>query len=318
MDFRDPRWLWALAAVPFATLFLVAREKARERLARRFVAERLRGQANTVRPIRPWLIAGGLLLAVVALAGPRRGFTSVPIVQHEASRVIVLDVSNSMLAQDLGTSRLAVAKAIARRLIDAWPGRIGLVEFEAAAEVVSPLTDDSGAVEALLDSVQAGEVGSPGSDLGEALFSALRLVESEPGARADVVLISDGEDQGTKLDAAIAKARQRGVVVSTILVGSRAGSTIPQPDGEVLHDADGKVVVTAAHPDMMRKIAAGTGGAFFENAFGEHSVDALLAPRGATVARQRNVRVPIDRFQWPLAMAFLVLFLGSLANRGAE
>jgi Ca-activated chloride channel family protein len=318
MTFRDLRWLWLLAAVPFAALLLVSRERVRERLARRFVAERLRGVFNPVRVWRPWLVAIGLALAAFALAGPSHGFVSVPIAQREANRVVVLDVSNSMLAEDVGTSRLAAGKAVARRIFDAFPGRVALVEFELSPEVVAPLTSDSDAVGSLLDSIQAGEVGNAGSDLGSAIMTAMRLIEADPGAKADIVIISDGEDQGAKLRDAVRRAKDRGVTISTVLIGSGEGSAIPMPDGSSLRDDSGRIVTTYAQRDTLQQIASATGGSFLENPFAEHALDPLLVVRGGGVLRQRNVRIPVDRYQWPLALGFLFLMLGSLANRGAE
>jgi Ca-activated chloride channel family protein len=308
--------LWLALLVPLALFFFLARERRRIRVARRFVSERLRGVANPVRWPRPWLVALALLGCVIALAGPEAGFRVVPIEQRESNRVIAIDVSLSMAAQDVGTSRLDAAKAIAKRIIDAQQGRVGLVVFESAAEVVSPLTSDGDAVEALLDSIQAGEVSNPGSDLSVALTAALRLA-NDTAQRGDIVIISDGEDQSTRLDDTIAKLAQRGVPVSTILIGTAAGSTIPRPEGGGdLVDDNGQVVTTYARPEALQKIAAATGGKFYANPFDEHALDSLAASGGTM--KQRNVRVPIERYQWPLAFACVAMFLGSLANRGAE
>lgn len=316
ISFRAPQLLWLAIAVPIALIFFLARERQRIRIARRFVSERLRGVANPLRSVRPWLVALALLGCVIALAGPEAGFRVVPIEQRESNRVIAIDVSLSMAAQDVGTSRLDAAKAIAKRIIDAQQGRIGLVVFESAAEVVSPLTSDDEAVEALLDSIQAGEVSNPGSDLSVALMAALRLA-GDTAQRGDIVVISDGEDQSTRLDDTVAKLAQRGVPVSTILVGTAAGSTIPRPEGGGdLVDDNGQVVTTYARPEALQKIAAATGGKFYENPFGEHALDSLAASGGTM--KQRNIRVPIERYQWPLALACIAMFLGSLANRGAE
>jgi Ca-activated chloride channel family protein len=317
LAFRAPQLLWLAILVPLALLFFVARERRRGIIARRFVSERLRGIANPARSIRPWLAALALLGCVVALAGPEAGFRVVPIEARESNRVIVIDVSLSMLAQDVGTSRLDAAKAIGKRIIDAQSGRVGLVIFESAAEVGSPLTSDGEAVAALLDSIQAGEVSNPGSDLSLALSAALRLVAGDPAQSGDIVVISDGEDQGTKLDDTLAKLVQRGVAVSTILVGTARGSTIPRPEGGGdLRDDSGQVVTTYARPEVLQKIARVTGGTFYTNPFGEHALDSLAEAGGMN--RKKNVRVPIERYQWPLAFACIALFLGSLANRGAE
>ncbi|MBV8544445.1 MAG: VWA domain-containing protein [Acidobacteria bacterium] len=316
ISFRAPQLLWLALAVPVALIFFIARERQRIRIARRFVSERLRGVANPLRFVRPWLAALALLGCVIALAGPEAGFRVVPIEQRESNRVIAIDVSLSMAAQDVGTSRLDAAKAIAKRIIDAQQGRVGLVVFESAAEVVSPLTSDDDAVEALLDSIQAGEVSNPGSDLSVALMAALRLA-GDTAQRGDIVVISDGEDQSTRLDDTVAKLAQRGVPVSTILIGTAAGSTIPRPEGGGdLVDDNGQVVTTYARPEALQKIAAATGGKFYANPFGEHALDSLAASGGTL--KQRNIRVPIERYQWPLAFACVAMFLGSLANRGAE
>lgn len=316
MTFRAASWLWLLAAIPFAAMFLVSRERFRQQVARRFTSERLRGVVSNFRSWRPWALTIGLALAAVALAGPSRGFITIPVTNREANRVIALDVSNSMLAEDVGTSRLVAGKAIARRLIEASTGRVALIEFEQVPEVVTPLTNDTDAVGAMLDSIQAGEVGQPGTDFGATILEAMKLVAGDPTTSADVVVISDGEDQGTKLAGALRRARERGVIVSTILVGTDQGGTIPLPDGP-LRDDSGRVVTTYAHPEVLQQIASATGGRFIANAFGERSIEPLLAMRGGA-AKQRNIRVPINRYQWPLSFAFACLLVGSILNRGAE
>jgi len=318
MIFRDARFLWLLAAAPLALLFLVARERLRARLARRFVSERLRGVTNAVRSMRPWLAAIAIVFAIVALAGPSMGFVTLPFTDREANRVIAIDVSNSMLAEDAGTSRLAAAKAIAKRMIDAWDGRVALVIFESRAEIVAPLTSDTEAVSALLESVTAGEVGDPGSDLGSALTVSMKLVEADPGSKADVVLISDGEDQGANLQETIRRARSRNVTVSTIMIGSRQGSTIKTDDGRELRNESGDVITTYAKSETLESIASATGGIFLDNPFAERALNPLLAARTFGAAKQKTVRIPVDRYQWPLAAAFALFFLGSIMNRGAE
>ena len=317
MSFRSPEWLWVLAGVPLLVPFLVARERRRAHVARRFVSERLRGVANPLRAARPWVLALAAAAASLALAGPYAGFTTVEVSTREANRVIAIDVSQSMAAEDLGTSRLAAAKAVAKRIIERHHGRIGLIAFEAGAEVISPLTGDTEAVLSLLETLQPGEIGRPGSDLGTAVIAALRLIEADAGQKADVIVMSDGEDQGRRIDEAVHRARVRGVIVSGIVVGGAEGSTIPAREG-ALRDSSGEVVITYARSDILQRLASGTGGTVLANPFSEHALDPLLARTVAGAQRTSEVRVPIDQFQWPLAVAFAAFFCASLLNRGAE
>lgn len=322
MSFRVATLLWLLAAIPFALLFFITRERTRVRIARRLVSERLRDVSSPLRALRPWLLGVALAFAIVALAGPHAGFHLVPIVAREANRVLVIDVSNSMAAEDVGTSRLSAAKALAMRLADAQQGRVALVVFEAEPEVVSPLTTDTIAVASLIDTIGTGEIGQPGSDLGSAILAALRLIESDAAQRADVVVISDGEEQGVRVSEAVQRAKSRGVEVSTIVVGSAQGSTIPTGNGS-LRDESGNIVTTYARTEAMNEVARETGGTMLQNPFAAGALDPLLrngssAEEGQTTLRQTQTRVPIDRYQWPLALAFVALFGGSLLHRGAE
>jgi Ca-activated chloride channel family protein len=319
VTFRDPLFLWWLVVVPVLAAFLVARERHRARLARRLVAERLRGVSNGLRPLRPWFYAAAALALIVALAGPRRGTTTIPIEAREANRVIALDVSNSMAATDVGTSRLDAAKAIARTLIEKQSGRVGLIAFESSAEVISPLTEDDEAVESMLDTLETGDLDAPGSDIGGAVDEAMRIASIDPGQRADIIVISDGEDQGTRLPEVMRVAKERGFTVSTVMVGSAQGSSIPMPDGNgVLRDESGQVVTTYARADLLETLAKQTGGSFYANPFAEHALDGLIASGKVDNVRKRDVQVPIDRFQWPLGVALAACLCGSLFHRGSE
>lgn len=317
VNFRVVSLLWLLALVPFALLLLVARERVRARIARRFASERLRGVANQARVLRPWLLGIAMLAAIVALAGPYSGFTLVPIVAREANRVLIIDVSHSMAAEDAGASRLSATRAIAKRLAEAQQGRIALIVFEASPEIVSPLTSDTDAVIALLDTLQPGEVGVPGSDIGSAIIAALRLIEADPVQKADIVVISDGEDQGARAGEAVQRAKARGVQIATILIGSAQGSTIPTANGP-LRDDSGEVVTTYTRAEVLRDIAGATGGRMLENPFASGALEPLMSNARGSVMRQTHARIPIDRYQWPLALAFFALLGGSLVNRGAE
>lgn len=316
MSFRSVQLLWLLAALPLALLFLVARERTRTRLARLLVSERLRGVSNAARVLRPWVLGIAIALALLALAGPYAGYRSVPLLAREANRILVIDVSNSMAAEDVGTSRLAAAKALAMRMARAQDGRVALIVFEGQSEVISPLTTDGEAVASLIDTLQTGEVGQPGSDLGTAVITAMRLIEADPLAKADIVVLTDGEDQGARVGEAVQRAKSRGVAVSSIVIGSAQGATIPTPNGP-LRDTTGEIITTFARTDALRELTRGTDGTLLTNPFADRALDPLLG-RGPASIHATEARVPIDRYQWPLALAFFAFLGGSLLHRGGE
>ena len=156
------------------------------------------------------------------------------------------------------------------------------------------------------------------SDLGVAIEKSLQLVQIDANQKADVIIISDGEEQGRgRISEALRFARTRGVTVSTIVVGTTEGATIPVPNG-VLRDESGEIVTTRARVENMRRIARDTGGTMLQNPFSANALDPLVLRGAGGATREKDVRVPIDRYQWPLALAFMAFFCGSLLNRGAE
>ncbi|HVT43494.1 MAG TPA: VWA domain-containing protein [Thermoanaerobaculia bacterium] len=320
LSFRSPLLLWLLLAVPFVLLVLSRRERERRLASERFVSERLRGR-DRYRAGRPVVISLALALTFLALAGPRFGSETIDVPRRESNLVIALDISSSMDAEDVGTSRLTAAKSIVRRLA-AESGRSGLVVFEGVSQVVSPLTSDQDALVALVDTVRTGELSEPGSDLGGAVSESLRIARAGVGAVAHVVLISDGEEQGGGgVDQAIRQAKTSEVPISTIMIGTEAGAKIPMAPGRFLKDESGNEVITRARPSDMRMIAESTGGKFHANPFSERAMREILSElrmRGAGSEEDEQVHVPIERYQWPLGAAFFAFVLGSLLNRGAE
>jgi Ca-activated chloride channel homolog len=313
VSFRAPEVLWLLAAAPVALLFLQSRESRRLDWTERFAAAAARRPRRSLRLARPAVLAVAFALAVSALAGPRWGRERIEVHGSTANRVLILDISNSMLAEDVGTSRLTAAKAIGRRIIDEHQGRIGLVVFEGAAEIISPLTTDGEAVVTLLESLEAGETGEPGSSFAAGIREALRLVNDRPSEPADFILISDGEERGGQSGPAAQEAAARAVRIRTVMLGQPAGASIP------IRDEQGRQVVTSADPSTLAAIARATGGRAYENPFGADALRDLAGPPARTAAAgAEEVEIPIERFQWPLAASLGLLLLGSLLHRGAE
>lgn len=318
VTFRDAMWLWALLAVPFVAAFLLWKEGVRADHSRAFVSERIRGRSNGLRPLRPWLLATALALGLLAIAGPQIGYSEEEIRVSGFSRIFVLDVSDSMSATDVGGSRLQAARAVIRSLLEDPPERVSLIVFEGEPLVLSPLTADAGGVITLLDSVRAAETPAAGSDIGEALLTALEIARRGAPDPADIVIVSDGEHQGADPAGAIERARNEGVAVHTIMIGSRDGANIPADSG-VRADGDGRAIVTRASDEVLSELSSETGGRFLDNPFVGASVTRQLASESS--GRRSGsvvVRIPNHQYQIPLAAALVLFFAAGIVNRGAE
>jgi Ca-activated chloride channel family protein len=318
LTFAYPERLWlALLAVPLF-LLLVRQESVRRTAADRFISERMRGLSNGLRSVRPYIIIGAVVAGVLAAAGPQLGFELREAPTVEANTLIVLDLSASMDVRDVGASRLVAGKALARRIIDRSPGRVGLVVYEGTAEVIAPLTDDHSAVVTLLDSLRTGELAEAGSDLSKAIEVALALAETGGTRSTEAVIISDGEHRGRAWDEQLAIARTRGLRISAIVIGTSDGGGVPDGSGGELADEEGNLIVSRASTEPLATIADECGGTLWINPFGEETLLSLQRDFGEFTGSDRFDRIPKERYQWPLGVSVLLFLVSLVANRGAQ
>jgi Ca-activated chloride channel family protein len=299
MTFVWPSLLLALVAVPVAIAAYAGRQRRRGREAEAAAVAGLVPVGGSRRLGRrrhvPFaLMVAALAVMIVALARPQ---ATLARSRASGTVLLVIDVSNSMGADDIEPSRLAAAQDAARRFVDAQPSSIdvGLVAFGAGALVTQQPTDDRVAVLAAIDRLKTGGRTS----LGQGLLAALTTISGAPVALPDpdrpapppigyfpsaaVVLLSDGEDTGGPDPAAVAQlASDAGVKVSAIGVGSDEGTVIT---------VDGFQVATALDEQSLRQIADVTGGTY-EPAARAAGVDAItrsIALRVTSVDEQTEV-----------------------------
>lgn len=270
------------AAIAFGVrAFEVVRSgRARDRLA----DMRVLRQFVSIPPVGgAWLRACLVALGVGSLTAAAVGTGDPEPAREEreddTETVLVLDASNSMLARDLEPSRLEVQRDLARVLASRLPGRLAVVYFAGRGYVLSPLTTDLNAVRMFVDAVRPANVGLGGSSLAAGLTQALDLLAGgADDARKSVVLLSDGEETVERPTAeALERARDAGVVVHAIGVGTVEGGAIPlgrdaavdpattfeRRRGEsFLRGPDGEVVISSLESGTLRTIAAETGGLY--------------------------------------------------------
>jgi Ca-activated chloride channel family protein len=268
--------------------------------------------------LRALLCAGATLLIVVSLLGPVRGFALVPVATRQIDVVVALDTSRSMLVEDVTPNRLERAKAEIGALFEAIQGeRVALVAFAGLARNVTPLTRDVETAQFFLQRLSPEDNRKGGTDLAAALRLALERFEPENGANQAVVLVTDGEDLTGEGLAAAQEAAKRGIRVHVLGMGTPGGGKVPDGVGGFVVDpeADGgpQEVVSRLESSSLKAIASATGGIYLE-AKGRVLPLEELYRRAIASMEGRDIvdgkeRVPRDRFQWTLALAFLLLVL---------
>ncbi|MDJ0864636.1 MAG: VWA domain-containing protein [Myxococcota bacterium] len=331
--FAEPGWVHALWVVVAYAALLLWLETRGGRALDRFVSPAL--QARLVRRPSPLrrrlrLLLLGLCLAslVVALMRPQWGFRSVSTRRVGAQLMIALDVSRSMLAEDVAPNRLERAKAEILDLLTYLEGdQVGLVAFAGRASVVSPLTPDFGFLRLVLETLGPNSAGRGGTRLEEPIRKALDGFAEDSGVSQAILLITDGEDHDSfPLEAARAAA-ERGVRLVAIGFGDEAGAPIPLTDPRtgartLLRDANGAVVQSRLDGDLLREIALATGGAYvpagsgvldLESIYREHIERLTRAPQESSSQVVRN-----EGFQWAVLLALAFLLASAALTGRAE
>ncbi|MGH7549766.1 MAG: VWA domain-containing protein [Gemmatimonadota bacterium] len=313
IEWLRPAYLIGLVLVPVATAGIVWSVKRRRRALDRFADTDVRRRTQELpagrRGIRGGLLVLGLAGLVLAAAGPQWGTAPVTAVPVGQEVVFAIDVSRSMLARDVDPSRLDRARRVVRQLMAMLPSaETGLVVFAGEASLAVPLTQDASAIELYLGSAGPDWISDPSTDLGRAIEVALGAFGPERAPGRAVVVLSDGEDHGSRLEATIDLARERGIEIETVGVGTEEGSRIPLPGGDWVRAA-GEPVVTRLEREALEETAEATGG-IFARAGDEPS----LARLGARLSRLdtgrregRSEERQADRYRWPLALAVLAL-----------
>lgn len=209
------------------------------------------------------LAIAALALMVLGLANLQRKVGG-KVSRKGLDVMILLDVSNSMLAGDLQPSRLARAKQVVSRLLDDIPDdRVGLIIFAGHAYMNMPLSSDHAAAKMYLDAATPASVPTQGTSIGEALQLAQQMFNNKEKKFKSVVLITDGEDHDEEAPKAAAQLHAEGVVVHTIGLGSPTGAFIPDPNtGENKKDAEGNVIVSKLNQSLLQDIAQKTDGTY--------------------------------------------------------
>ena len=265
--FAAPHYLLLLLLIPFFFLGMGLWLWGRRRRLRRFGDEAL---VNELMPswsrgklwVRTVLLSLAFFFFVIGLSRPQIGAKLKDHKIKGAEIMIVLDVSNSMLAQDYSPDRLERAKLAISRITDKLKDdRIGLIVFAGTSFVQLPITSDYVSAKMFLNSISTESIPIQGTAIGDAISTAVRGFSAQSEHSRAIIVITDGENHEDDAVAAAKQAAEAGINVYTIGVGSADGQPIPM-NGELLKDKDGNIVVTRLDEETLRKVASAGGGAY--------------------------------------------------------
>ncbi len=266
--FEDPIYLYALAVIPLLALLRWLMVRQQKKRLRRFgdpeLVRQLIPDVSRFRPLVKFcLLLGALALLIVMLARPQMGTK----ISHEKrtgiETIICMDISNSMLAEDVAPSRLDRSKMLVENLVDKFTNdKIGLIVFAGDAFVQLPITSDYVSAKMFLSSITPAMIATQGTDIAAAISMASHSFTQQQGVGKAIIVITDGEDhEGGAVEAA-KDAKDKGMNTYVLGVGSPNGAPIPTGNGDYLKDNTGQTVMTGLNEEMCRQLADAGGGAY--------------------------------------------------------
>ncbi|QKJ61881.1 VWA domain-containing protein [Flavobacterium sp. M31R6] len=322
MELDEQKYLYLLFLLPVvAVLFLFnlywKRKKQRE-FGDLEVIKRLSPERSV---FKPFLKLGVLLLALIALifglVNPKIG-TKVETVKREGIDIVfAMDVSKSMLCEDVAPSRLEKSKQIVSQIINQLGSdRIGIVAYAGSAFPVLPITTDYSVAKMFLQSMGPGMVSSQGTSLDEAIKLSGTYFDDKSKTSKLMIMISDGEDHSEGAESAAEEAKKLGMKIVTIGLGTEKGGTIPLKKNGIVEsyqrDNNGEIVITKLNPNSLATIAKITGGGYVNGNNTKEVLEYIKATLDKIQKTEFEATQMADfqsQFQWFLGIGFVLLFL---------
>jgi Ca-activated chloride channel family protein len=318
MKFGNLSSLFLLWLIPCLGFFYIYAFLKKDRFLSEFCGEELISKLipsvqKGRQKLKAFLLLTSVLFLIVALIRPKWGFHWEDIKRIGIDIIVAVDVSKSMLAEDVSPNRLERAKREIYDLCQMLEGdRIGLIAFAGTSFVQCPLTLDYGAFRMFLDYLDPDLIPTPGTAIGDAIQKATESFRRQERKSKALILITDGEDHGTDTLEVTQKAKREGIRIFTIGIGKSSGTPIPLSDGSggFHKDKDGNVVLSKLDEKTLQKIALETGGSYVRSVTGDMDLDKIYRNDIRGTIEQKELRSTRkkrweERFQW---FVFIGLF----------
>ncbi len=329
MRFGNLSYLFLLWIIPCLVFFYIYAFLKKDRLIKEFCGSELFSRlvppvGKGRQKIKAFLIVTGVLFLILALVRPKWGFHWEDIKRVGIDIIVAVDVSKSMLAEDVKPSRLERAKREVYDLCAMLEGdRIGLIAFAGTSFVQCPLTLDYGAFRMFLDYLKPDLIPTPGTAVGDAIRKATASFSRRERTSKALILITDGEDHESNPLEAAKEAKKEGVRIFTIGIGKGEGAPIPAGDGSggFLKDKQGNLVLSRLDETTLQKAALETGGSYVRSVTGDMDLDKIYRNdiRGSMEQKElRSTRKKRweERFQWFICIGVVLLLVEFFITEG--
>ena len=321
MELDEKKYLYLLFILPLIVLVFLANLYWKRKKQREFgdleMVKKLSPESSVFKPVLKLVV---LLLAflglIIALVNPKIGTKMETVKREGIDIVFAMDVSKSMLAEDVAPNRLDKSKQIVSQIINQLGSdRIGIVAYAGSAFPVLPITSDYGVAKMFLQSMNTEMVSSQGTSLDEAIRLAITYFDEKSKTSKLLVLISDGEDHSEDAEAAADEASKAGLKIITISLGAEKGATIPLKRNGVVEsfqkDNNNQVVITKMNRESLEAIAKATKGGYVNGNNTKNVLEYIKATLDKIQKTEFESTEMADfqsQFQWFLGFAFLLLF----------
>lgn len=321
-ELDEKKYLYLLVVIPILLLIFLYNQYWKRKMQREFgdleMVKKLSPEKSVFKTVLKFsvlMLALGML--IIGLVNPKIGTKTETVKREGIDLVFAIDVSKSMLCEDVAPSRLEKSKQIVSQIINQLVGdRIGIVAYAGSAFPVLPITTDYGVAKMFLQSMNPTMVSSQGTSLDEAIKLSSTYFDDDKKTSKLLILISDGEDHSEGAIDAAEEASKLGLKIITIGVGTPKGGPIPlKENGRVLsfkRDQNNEVVVTKLNEESLKVISKNTKGGYIN---GNNTKEVLEYIKKAldniekTEFEAQQFTDYNSQFQWFLGMAFFLLFL---------
>lgn len=319
---EEKTYLYLLVLVPVIwlvfVLFSLWKKRKQAAFASSELLDRLSSEKSTLKPILKVIsLSLALLFLIIGLANPKMGTKMATVKRQGVDIVFAVDVSKSMLAEDVAPNRMAKSKQLIAKIVDELGGdRVGIIAYAASAVPVLPITSDFAAAKMFLQGINTDLLSSQGTAIKQALAMAKGYYDDEGQTNKILVIISDGEDHSEDVLTAAEEVAKEGIKIYTIGVGTEKGARIPiKRNGRLMgykQDSKGNTVITKRNTEILKEIAAKSNGKYIDGNKTNYVVKfmkEILNNMDKYSFETKQYAAYKDQFQWFLALGLLFLLL---------